>query len=96
MRITLSSIGTSFATRERARAIAHECAGCDPRPIVLDVSGEMLSPAILAELLLALAASNAVEVMAEAEAEFNLEMARKLVRQLDLADAVSVRSRIPM
>ncbi len=62
---------------------------------MLDLSGVMVSPGFLAELLLALAASNHVEVTGDLESEFNLEVARKLVGQLDLADSVSVKERIP-
>ena len=90
LKIILAALGQSFATRERARAIVHQSAGCDARPISLDISGVFVSPAFLAELLIALTATNAVEVIGGHESHFNLEMARKLVRQLALDDLVSV------
>ena len=90
MKIALAALGKSFATRDRARAIVHQWAGCDARPISLDVSGVDVSPAFLAELLTALTATNAVEVTGGDDSRFNLDMAQKLVRQLGLGDLVSV------
>ncbi len=54
--IPLRSFGTSFASRERAREVAAALSSASTSPVTLDLSGALLSPSFLSEILLQLAA----------------------------------------
>ena len=89
MSLTLATIDSSFATRERAREVASRVTAW---PVTVDVSGVFVSPSFLAELLTTLVQRGTVDVVGDEESSFNLHLATKLIPQLGLSEAVCVQS----
>lgn len=81
--VRLSDYYRSFATRSRAREIldGQPAQG----PFLVDVSGVFISPSFMAELLLGLVKRGPVQVVADEQTWFNLDMVRTLKRQLNIA-----------
>lgn len=88
MSLILADIDSSFATRERAREIAASYSDGD---LVIELDSVFVSPSFLAELITLIETRGPVTVRAEA-ASFNLQLARKLVSQLQLANSVNVEA----
>lgn len=92
--LVLAEFGSSFATRERAREVA---AKLPPGrgEITLDVTGAMLSPSFLAELLVALAAEGNVRIKSRASDDQTVTMAFRLARQLGIDEKLFPDAHVP-